>query len=219
MMGLAKILDFPFNVINNFKLFPFKIAIKFPIYFSRNVGIVKAKRGSIVFNSRITKYMVRYGSYGSPFINSNKAFLQIDNDGKIIFNGSATFAQGNRLYISGGTLEVGNNVYINKNLILQCERNIQLGDNTLLGWNISIRDTDGHKVTINENGSNDTKQIVIEKNSWIASDVTILKGSVVPQGSIVACNSVVVGTKFDEENILIAGYPAKEKRRNVKRIS
>lgn len=136
-MGLEKILDFPFIVINNFKLFPFKIAIKFPIYFSRNVGIVKAKRGSIVFNSRITKYMVRYGGYGSPFINSNKAFLQIDNDGKIIFNGSATFAQGNRLYISGGTLEVGNNVYINKNLILQCERNIQLGDNTLLGWNIS----------------------------------------------------------------------------------
>lgn len=215
---LGKVLDIILTVINNFKLFPFQIACKCPVYFSRNMGIVKAKRGSVILKGPISTHMIYLGKYGTDFINSNKGFFKIDKGGKIIFQGKATFGEGFRVYVSNGILKVGSNVYSNKNLTLQCEQKVQIEDNALLGWNISIRDTDGHKTKNSSKFSINKKRIIIGKNSWIAADVTILKGSVIPSGSIVACNSVVLENDCFDENSLIAGYPAKEKRKNIQRL-
>lgn len=41
---------------------------------------------------------------------------------------------------------LGNDFYANRNLTIQCEKQILFGDNDLLGWNVSVRDTDGHRI-------------------------------------------------------------------------
>lgn len=219
MSLFGKILDMPFNLINNFKLFPVSIAIKFPIYFSRNMKNVKATKGSIKFKRTVKHNSVELGRNGTGFISPNSGYIEIDKGGSLIFGKNVTIAEGCRIYVSGGDLEIGDNVYINRNLTVQCEKRIVIEENALLGWNVSIRDTDGHKVSSNGRITDPSDAIRIGKQTWIAADVTILKGSEISDSSIVACNSVVLGNKFTDKKILIAGYPAKEKKRKVERIS
>jgi hypothetical protein len=51
-------------------------------------------------------------------------------------------------------------------------------------------------------------------NVWIGARVMILKGAVVPNGSVVGAMAMV-NKKFDEEHVLIAGVPAKVVRTNI----
>ena len=58
------------------------------------------------------------------------------------------------------------------------------------------------------------KEVIIGNHVWIASDVQILKGSVIADGSVVGCHSVVLG-KFQEPSVLVGGYPARVLQKNV----
>lgn len=51
--------------------------------------------------------------------------------------------------------------------------------------------------------------IIIGDDSWIGANVTLLKGSIIGKGCVVAAGSVVTGKKFDDYSI-IAGVPAKQ---------
>lgn len=51
------------------------------------------------------------------------------------------------------------------------------------------------------------KSVRIGKGTWIAANVTICPGAVIPEDSIVAAGSVVVGT-LKEEKCLYGGIPA-----------
>ncbi|MBQ8668401.1 acyltransferase, partial [bacterium] len=49
---------------------------------------------------------------------------------------------------------------------------------------------------------------------WVGMRVMILKGAVIPKGSVVGAMSMV-NKKFEEENILIAGTPAEKIRSDI----
>ena len=59
------------------------------------------------------------------------------------------------------------------------------------------------------------QDVILEDDVWIMSRVTILKGSYIAKGSAVAANSLV-NKKFTQNNILIAGSPAKILKENIK---
>ena len=56
--------------------------------------------------------------------------------------------------------------------------------------------------------------ITIGDNVWIGTGVNILKGAVLPSGTIVGARSVVT-RRFDKENCIIVGNPAKIVRDNI----
>ena len=208
------ILDLPNTILFNFKTFDFKVAIKLPILVSRNIKIAEISKGSVNINSSIERFMIKIGYNGSPFIQSQKGYFSIYNGGKVTFHGKCVIAQGARIFCENGKLDIESDVYVNKNLLIQCEKNIRIGKSALFGWNINIRDTDGHKVMKNGFIEDKSKEILIDRNTWIASDVTILKGSKISEGSIVGCNSVVCGLNVKNKNSLIVGIPALVKKEN-----
>ena len=79
-----------------------------------------------------------------------------------------------------------------------------------------IRNNDGHVILDKTTGEvlNPPEDIVIGDNVWVGARVMILKGAVVPNGSVVGAMAMV-NKKFEEENILIAGVPAKKVRSNI----
>ena len=79
-----------------------------------------------------------------------------------------------------------------------------------------IRASDGHTLIDKNTGIpiNPPKNIIIGNNVWIASRCTILKGAVIPDGSMVAA-CALVNKKFDNENIILAGIPAKIIKENI----
>jgi acetyltransferase-like isoleucine patch superfamily enzyme len=75
-------------------------------------------------------------------------------------------------------------------------------------------DEDFHTLEYENRKNTTDHKIIIGNRVWIGNNVFIYKGVEIGENSVIASNSVVKG-KFNEENVLIAGNPARIVRRNV----
>lgn len=194
------ILDLPKTIFINLYYLPLKRAIKLPIRVSHDVKIgALGKRDSIklIDDSRIS-----IGKGGSFALGSN-SYWYIGKNGKIIFDGNATFSRGVQI-IANGNIKFGKNFWCNANCIINSGKNIEFGNDVLLGWNVNILDGDGHTVIYSGLESKSYEDIYISHKVWIASGAIVLKGSYLRENTIVAAKGLV-SRKFNEENILIGG--------------
>jgi acetyltransferase-like isoleucine patch superfamily enzyme len=107
----------------------------------------------------------------------------------------------------GLEIRVGRRVFINQNCTLYDLAKINIGDDVLIGPNVSII-TEGHPVAPSQRRAYVVgKPIVIERNVWIAAGATIIGGVTVGENSVVAAGSVV--TKDVPPNTLVGGNPAR----------
>lgn len=216
--GIRHILDSIYSIYFNFKVLPIEVALKFPIKVTYKMDLVKCYRGCIEIKGDIHRNMIQLGVVGAPFIRKESSSFYCSDNGRIIFNGKATLAEGIKIFVEGGTVNIGSNSYIGCNTAMQCQKGIIIGKGFLGGWNLCIRDTDGHSVKKDGELLEMNKEIVIDDNVWIATDCTILKGSKISEGSIVGCNSLVCGFIMDKPNCLLAGSPAKILKENIEWI-
>lgn len=114
------------------------------------------------------------------------------------------------------TVGSGLSVYRDVHIVAKNGKNISIGDECMFAREIMIRNNDGHVILDKTTGEvlNPPEDIVIGDNVWVGARVMILKGTVVPNGSVVGAMAMV-NKKFEEENILIAGVPAKKVRSNI----
>lgn len=103
----------------------------------------------------------------------------------------------------------GDNIKINNNLSIISEVSVEIGDNTLIGTNVEICDSDFHSISRDRLGRKDyfKEKIKIGKNVWIGSNVKILKGVEIGDNSIISNGSIV--NKSIPENVIAAGIPAR----------
>lgn len=107
----------------------------------------------------------------------------------------------------GKNIAVGRNVFINQNATFYDLAPITIGDDVLIGPNVSLI-TEGHPVAPSERTAYVlARPIVIERNAWIAAGATIIGGVTVGENSVVAAGSVV--TKDVPANTLVGGNPAR----------
>lgn len=208
------IIDFPKTFYVNFKCLDFRQAIKLPIKINYKVKIGNVYKGCFIINGNIRRSMIKFGYSGAGFVSENKSYIYIYN-GKMKFEGDAVMAEGFNIYINGGVVTVGKKFYANKNFQLQSEENIYLGEDCLVGWNVSIRDTDGHRIVKEGKEFKEKGNIRIGKHVWIAAHTIILKDSYITDGCVIGCRSLICGIKMKDNNCLIAGVPAKVKRNNI----
>ncbi len=107
----------------------------------------------------------------------------------------------------GRNIRVGRNVFINQNCTLYDLAGIAIGDDVMIGPNVSLI-TSGHAI---EPAQRRTylvgKPIVIGNNVWIAAGVTIIGGVTIGENSVIAAGSVV--TRDVPPNALAGGNPAR----------
>lgn len=107
----------------------------------------------------------------------------------------------------GKHISVGRNVFINQNCTFYDLAEISIGDDVLIGPNVSII-TEGHPVAPSERRSYVVaKPIAIERGAWIAAGATIIGGVRVGENAVVAAGSVV--TRDVPANTLVGGNPAR----------
>ena len=127
-------------------------------------------------------------------------------------NGKFYFYTGCKVVLQeNAKLILGNGSFINVDSKIYCSNLIEIGDNTFIGEEVIIRDTDEHKV-IRENYVK-TNPIKIGNHVWIGMRSIILKGVTIGDNCIVAAGSVV--TKSIPNNCLVAGVPAKIIKNNI----
>lgn len=86
---------------------------------------------------------------------------------------------------------------------------VEVGEDSLFSYNVEVRNTDSHSIIDQDgNRTNPAENVCIGKHVWIAQDSLILKGSHIPDNSIIGAKSLV-NKKFSEDGCIIAGAPAK----------
>lgn len=186
----------------NFKYFPFKTAIKFPVLISNNVFLHQMK-GRVILNAPIKTALVQigYGKIGISDFKRSRAIWEVNGD--VVFNGRAFIMHGCKLNVGeGAQLIIGDDFNMSTECAIIAAKKIVIGDHSGISWESLVMDTDFHHIA-DETGVvfNHPKEIVIGDNVWVGCKCTILKGAVIPNGCVVAANSMVTKALSGEKSI------------------
>lgn len=159
--------------------------------------------------------MIQIGYEGAGIIDKKyeRTVIEIGNEDKLIFNGNCFVGAGTRICVNGN-LEFGSNVNITGRSDFICYKNIKIGDDSLISWDCLFMDTDFHKIYSNGKILNEPRSICIGNNVWIGCRTTILKGSAIPNGSVIGAGSVV-SKKLEKESSIYVGNPVKQIKENI----
>lgn len=72
----------------------------------------------------------------------------------------------------------------------------------MISWDSLFLDSDLHPIKVNDIMINHNRSITIHDNVWIGCRRCILKGMTIPQGSIIASNSVIYSSPIEENTII-----------------
>lgn len=198
----------PKTVYLNYRLLPFRQALRLPIFVAYDVKLGEL-RGTVEWDApKLKSFMVRIGLGGSENIMAGKGYFSCGKKGKLVFSDHVVFGAGNSLLVNNGCACFGSSFTTNKNCVISCSCGLRFGADTMLGYQVSIRDSDGHPVLKNGVPTAGAKAVTVGAHVWLCSHSHVLKGCEIQDGSILAYGSIALG-KFDKKNCLIGGYPAK----------
>ncbi len=108
----------------------------------------------------------------------------------------------------GHHVHLGNYVYANFNLTCVDDTHIYIGDNTMIGPNVTLA-TAGHPILprLREKGYQFNLPIHIGKNCWLGAGVIVLPGVNIGDNSVIGAGSIV--TKDIPSNVVAYGTPCK----------
>lgn len=206
------------TLIINFKYLPLNQACRLPIFVYR-LSNCSGKGKILILSNTIVPGMIKLGIKHEPSCMSLQG-IHIINNGTIIFNGSGIIGNGSSLVVNRNSiLEFGKNFGITGNLSVHCSSRIIIGDNLSCSWNVSISDTDHHQC-INPDTCIQypiTKPVTIGNNVWCCQHSIISKGSNIPDWVTIAQMSLTNRIYEVPYYSILAGIPAKEINKKIKR--
>lgn len=206
----------------NFQNLPFSQAIKLPILIYGNIDLNIGKNGSIQLEGKMKRGFLRigvdYGYFNSPKLMST--FLKID--GTLLVKEDVHLGLGVSVHIEDGAkLYIKEKVIISDQTKIKCYKYVEIGNNTNITFEATIFDTNFHYLMDLESKTKApiNSSIIIGDNNWIGFRTSIMKGTLTPNGCVVASNSLLNKDYREQgENILLAGRPAKCMRKNISRV-
>lgn len=143
----------------------------------------------------------------------DRSFLNIR--GKLVFKGNFSIAKGCRFDVGPeAVVEIGDNGYVSPNTLFIISHGLTIGNGCMISWGCQFLDDDFHTLEYENQKQISNNKITIGNNVWIGCNSFVYKGVNIPNGCVIASNSVVKSS-FYEENTLIAGNPAVVIKRNI----
>lgn len=193
-------------------MLPFRQAIRFPILFYGKCECLKI--GKLILEIPETNIKLGIIKIGLKFDigTESPSGAMINHKGTIIFKGSGVFGNGFRLFgDSRSVFIIGHNFVLNGNINVRCEKRIQIGTCFSCSWDTKICDTDYHYIENIETNFTEPKSlpIVIGNCVWVGQGVTISKGAVIPDWTIISQHSLVNQVYKLPPYCVIGGFPAR----------
>lgn len=203
----------------NFKMFPFSIAKKLPIFFFGKVRFSDLS-GEVIIDAPIKRAMIGFGQ-SFEFPTTYRGIAEIVLKGKLVFKGYAQIGKDCVIYISKrGYCEFGYMATLGSNVKLICDKKVILGDWTGIGYESQIIDTNSHpmKNTITGEFYPINGEIILGNYNSISNRVSIMPNTQTPDYCVVASNSLCNKDYTSlGNNILIGGMPSKLIKNNFTR--
>lgn len=134
--------------------------------------------------------------------------------GRIVLGRFVHLGDGNALRAHEGTLRLGDKVVMGRDNQLNCHLDIEIGAGTIVSDWVYVCDFD-HVTSDLDTPIKDQgivkSPVRIGPGSWIGTKVSVLRGTVVGRGSVLAAHAVVRG-QFPDHSI-VGGVPARLLRR------
>ena len=143
-------------------------------------------------------------------LTGNNNFIEIKKSEHILFCFSA-YAD------NDSKLTVGENFSCaSMDISMKHSKEVRIGDDCMCSDNVLLLANDGHPLTDAQSGEilNYGGSIEIGNHVWLGRRSIVCKNSKIPDNSIVGVGAVVT-KKFEEENIAVAGVPAKVVKQNI----
>jgi len=173
------------------------------------VKIKKEKNAQFILNGNLIISPHLSGTTPVVIILGKNCTLIIENE-FIIGNGVKIFlSENSKLNFGGKNKESGSG--ITADTLIMVSKNIEIGSDFICAWGVYITDSDWHEIE----GHDLQKDVIIEEHVWIANNSSILKGSQIGHGSIVASASKV-HNKIIPPGSLVAGPRGEVVKNNIK---
>lgn len=204
----------------NFKMLPFKQAIKLPFDFYYKVRFENLSGQIILTNENITRGMIKFGGRGSEMF--SRVTTIIDLKGVLNINGVVEIGHGCLLRIEkNGVLSFGNEVRIGALSKIFCANKISFNNEIDFSWECQIFDTNFHYIRNIDSGIIDamTGEVSIGSYNWFGNRITVMKGTKTPEKFIVASNSLCNKSYLNFPSYsIVGGFPVKLIGSNKERI-
>lgn len=205
----------------NFRCFPIKQAVHLPIFVYGMPRFYNLS-GRMKIEGEISMGVVRFNQVKTEAPSNSCSKAEICNYGLIIFRGKGYIGTGCKIVVGHNKiLDIGENFRITDFCNIGCYAGISIGAQSWIVHRCQILDSNYHYVADFEKGivPRYSKPIHIGRGCWICNTTTITGGTVLPDFTIVASNSLV-GKDYSDipESSMIGGIPAKFIRTGFRRI-
>ena len=139
---------------------------------------------------------------------NKEAILFVLPNGRLVINGAVRLLSGATLQVQqNASIDIGQ-AYINHDATIIAANNMKLGNGLLISRNVTIFDSDFHTILDKDgNQINTIKNIEIGDHVWVGVNATLLRGTKIGKGAVIAAGAVV-GGKI-KEGTMAAGNPAR----------
>lgn len=205
----------------NWKMLPWEQARRLPVWIYGRFT-ARSTSGSIEIDGPVKPGMIRIGKR-DYYVNTAVPQSIWTIRGKVRFSGQTYFIMSSYVLVSdNATLSFGSSgCYFGSGLKIFCFREIVFGNFAHVAWECQVTDSSFHYLEHVETGETGplTAPVRVGARVWVGNRSTISKGTVLPDDTIVASNSLV-NKDYSEIGpfCLLAGTPATVKVRQVRRI-
>jgi len=136
------------------------------------------------------------------------SLLEIASGGLLSCDGIVSVCRGAKMVIgSAGSLSIGGGTYFNDGCTVMAFDHSSFGSGCAIAWNVTIVDTDMHRVVRDGEVSSPQRGYHIDNDVWIGAHAIILKGVTIGSRSVVAAGAVL--SQDLPIGSLAAGNPAR----------
>jgi len=192
------------------------------IFYRKIFSIIHGKNNTISYeNALLSSVIIDIRGDGNTIdiqegcILNNVTFRIRGNGHKVLINRGCQFKRGGNIWLEDShcSLIIGkNSTFADVHLaVTEPDSQIVIGHDCMFAYDIDVRTGDSHSIISKESNEriNYAEDITIGNHVWIAAHSTLLKGSVIPDESVVATGSIVT-EKYNTTGIIIGGNPAKK---------
>lgn len=211
--GFQLLLSIPKTLRFNLHYFPLKTALRLPVVVSHRT-FLRELHGEVMLPETVQTGMVRigFGDVGHYDRKRSRTIWQVS--GKVSFHGVTSIGHGSRISVRGH-LELGADFNVTAESTIVCAKEISFGNDCLVSWDVLVMDTDEHPICNAERQRiNPDTPIRVGNHVWIGCKCTLLKGTQLPDNTVVAAGTLCHGPVEGQDQI-IGGHPVRVLKKEV----